>query len=74
MFPGGVQGWFDVSVFARFVSNADLINADDVLSKIDALIDRAVAPPKLERETGSPSTRKHRQSHKTRPSKPLCSM
>ncbi|MBD0865926.1 MAG: hypothetical protein GDA36_10170 [Rhodobacteraceae bacterium] len=37
-FPGGVQGWFDAPVFARFVSNAVRIGADDVLIRIDALI------------------------------------
>ncbi|MBD0864682.1 MAG: hypothetical protein GDA36_03265 [Rhodobacteraceae bacterium] len=35
----GVQGWFDGPVVAWFVSNADRIGADDVLSKIDAPVD-----------------------------------
>ncbi|MBD0866266.1 MAG: hypothetical protein GDA36_12105 [Rhodobacteraceae bacterium] len=36
---GGVQVWFDAPVFARFVSNAVRIGADDVLTRIDALMD-----------------------------------
>ncbi|MBD0864977.1 MAG: hypothetical protein GDA36_04890, partial [Rhodobacteraceae bacterium] len=35
---GGVQGWFDAPVLARFVSNAVWIGADDVLTRIDALM------------------------------------
>jgi len=41
--PGGVQGWFDEPVFARLVSNADRIGADDVLTGIDALMNGGLA-------------------------------
>ncbi|MBD0866635.1 MAG: hypothetical protein GDA36_14155 [Rhodobacteraceae bacterium] len=39
MLLGGVQGWFDAPVFARFVLNAVRIGADDVLTGIDTLMD-----------------------------------
>ncbi|MBD0865938.1 MAG: hypothetical protein GDA36_10240 [Rhodobacteraceae bacterium] len=40
---GGVQGWFDRPVLARYVSNADRIGADDVLTRIGALMDGGLA-------------------------------
>ncbi|MBD0865530.1 MAG: hypothetical protein GDA36_07950 [Rhodobacteraceae bacterium] len=33
----GVQGWFQVPVFARFLSNVVRIGADDVLTRIGIL-------------------------------------
>ena len=42
MLLGGVQGWFDGLVVAQFVLDAVRIGADDVLTKIDALMGLAV--------------------------------
>ncbi|MBD0864469.1 MAG: hypothetical protein GDA36_02080 [Rhodobacteraceae bacterium] len=43
--PRGVQGWFDAPVFARFVSNAVRIGANDVLTRIDVPVDcRSCSP------------------------------
>ncbi|MBD0864517.1 MAG: hypothetical protein GDA36_02340 [Rhodobacteraceae bacterium] len=39
MLLGGVQGWFGAPAFARFVSNTVRIGADDILTRIGALMD-----------------------------------
>ncbi|MBD0865328.1 MAG: hypothetical protein GDA36_06825 [Rhodobacteraceae bacterium] len=38
-----MESGFDASVFAQFVSNAVRIGADDVLTRIDALMDSGLA-------------------------------
>ncbi|MBD0865178.1 MAG: hypothetical protein GDA36_05985 [Rhodobacteraceae bacterium] len=48
----GVQGWFDVPVLARFVSNTVRIGADDVLTGIDAPVDWQWCSPILKRVLG----------------------
>ncbi|MBD0864435.1 MAG: hypothetical protein GDA36_01895 [Rhodobacteraceae bacterium] len=52
MLLGSFQGWFEEPVFARFVSNAVWIGADDVLSKIDALMDWRWCSPTRKRGLG----------------------
>ena len=52
MLPEGVQGWFDAPVFAWFVSNAVWIGADDVLTRIDALMDWQWCSPTRKRGLG----------------------
>ncbi|MBD0865274.1 MAG: hypothetical protein GDA36_06515 [Rhodobacteraceae bacterium] len=52
--PGGVQGWFDGPVFARFVSNAVRIGADDVLTGINTLMDWRSCSPTRKRGLGHP--------------------
>ncbi|MBD0864550.1 MAG: hypothetical protein GDA36_02540, partial [Rhodobacteraceae bacterium] len=47
----GVQARFDAPVFARFVSNAVRIGADNVLSKIDAPVDWRWCSPTRKRRS-----------------------
>ncbi|MBD0866364.1 MAG: hypothetical protein GDA36_12635 [Rhodobacteraceae bacterium] len=52
----GVQGWFEVPVFARFVSNAVRIGANDVLTRIDAPVDWRLCSPTHKRGLGTPGS------------------
>ncbi|MBD0866269.1 MAG: hypothetical protein GDA36_12120 [Rhodobacteraceae bacterium] len=49
---GGFQGWFDAPVVARFVSNANRIGANDVLTMINALMDWRWCLPNRKRGLG----------------------
>ncbi|MBD0865265.1 MAG: hypothetical protein GDA36_06455 [Rhodobacteraceae bacterium] len=52
MLLGGVQGWFNAPVSARFGSNVVRIGADDVLTRINALMDWRWCSPTRKRGLG----------------------